>query len=492
MPAPQTEKQRRVEARITELGGELGKRHGMTRRRFLATASGMAAAFLAMNEVYGPLYRVSPAEAADREMAAERVKALKDQFVMDCHTHFLRDDTRIMTFVRQRQTVGKAGWNPALAGKEQTLEDLKFANYYKEVFLDSDTKVALLSGSPSEVPQDWFLTNEMKAEARAGEQGRGLAPHAEPRDLHPGLSGLARTGRSRDPRPQAGLVQGLYDRRQYQQEPQQAPVADGRRQARLSVLREAAQGGLRQGLRPQGTLPALRRAAVPAPARILRRARRRQGGQGLAEDELRHLSRRLPLRRWRQGRGRVDAVREDGAHRVGDRPRRHPVEVRREQRLRRRRPALRPDHHRRSARVGGDDGHARPRTRRRPRGVGHRRHLDGLAPVADRGAPAARDSRGHAEAARLQAARPRRRPGQEHDPGRDQRAALQVRAARRAGHRPHRRAEGGVRAGGEPAEQPALRLRGGGAGLTGARATRIAGRGGDSVTTRPRARGAGR
>jgi len=35
------------------------------------------------------------------------------------------------------------------------------------VFLDSDTKVALLSGSPSEVPQDWFLTNEMKAEARA-------------------------------------------------------------------------------------------------------------------------------------------------------------------------------------------------------------------------------------------------------------------------------------------------------------------------------------
>ena len=167
MPAPQTEKQRRVEARIKELGGELGKRHGMTRRRFLATASGMAAAFLAMNEVYGPLYRVSPAEAADREMAAERVKALKDQFIMDCHTHFLRDDTRIMTFVRQRQAVGKAGWNPALAGKEQTLEDLKFANYSKEVFLDSDTKVALLSGAPSDIPQDWFLTNEMKAEARA-------------------------------------------------------------------------------------------------------------------------------------------------------------------------------------------------------------------------------------------------------------------------------------------------------------------------------------
>src|SRR5919106_1392634 len=108
-----------------------------------------------------------PAEAATPELAAERSKALAGQFIMDCHTHFLRDDTRIMTFVRQREAVGKAGWNPALAGKPQTIEDLKFANYYREVFLDSDTKVALISGAPSDVPQDWFLTNEMKAEARA-------------------------------------------------------------------------------------------------------------------------------------------------------------------------------------------------------------------------------------------------------------------------------------------------------------------------------------
>src|SRR5207247_54114 len=70
-----------------------------------------------------------PAEAQTPGMAKERADALSKQFVMDCHTHFLRDDTRIMTFVRQRQAVGKAGWNKALAGKEQTIEDLKFANY---------------------------------------------------------------------------------------------------------------------------------------------------------------------------------------------------------------------------------------------------------------------------------------------------------------------------------------------------------------------------
>ncbi len=167
LPSPQTARQREVEARIREMGGALAKKHGMTRRRFLTTASGMAAAFLAMNEVYGPLYGVSRAEAQDKDAADARAKALKGQFIMDCHTHFLRDDTRIMGFVRQRQAVGKAGWNPALQDKEQTIEDLKFANYYKEIYLDSDTKVALISGSPSEIPQDWFLTNEMKAEARA-------------------------------------------------------------------------------------------------------------------------------------------------------------------------------------------------------------------------------------------------------------------------------------------------------------------------------------
>src|SRR5262245_13264927 len=167
MPAPQTAKQKEFEARVKEMGSELAKRHGLSRRAFFKTSAGMAAAFVAMNETYGPLFGVSNAEAQTPGAADERAKALKGQFVMDMHTHFLRDDTRIMTFVRQRQAVGKAGWNPALAGKEQTIDDLKFANYFKEIFLDSDTKVVCISGSYSVEQRDSFLTNEMKADARA-------------------------------------------------------------------------------------------------------------------------------------------------------------------------------------------------------------------------------------------------------------------------------------------------------------------------------------
>jgi len=158
-PLPQTRGQRQVEALLKEMGSSLARRQGVTRRRFFQTAAGMAAAFVAMNEVYGGIFEASRAEAATPELADERARALADQFIMDMHTHFLRDDTRLEGFVRSREAVGKAGWNPALAGKPQTLEDLKFANYFKEIYFDSDTKVALISGSGSEEPRDWFLTN---------------------------------------------------------------------------------------------------------------------------------------------------------------------------------------------------------------------------------------------------------------------------------------------------------------------------------------------
>ena len=129
MPLPQTAKQREFEARVKEMGAAMAKRLGMSRRRFFQTAAGMASAFLAMNETYGPIFGVSRAEAATPDQADERAKKLSRQFIMDMHTHFLRTGTSIRTFVNQRNAVGKAGWNKALGEKEQTIEDLMFQNY---------------------------------------------------------------------------------------------------------------------------------------------------------------------------------------------------------------------------------------------------------------------------------------------------------------------------------------------------------------------------
>src|SRR5260221_3173466 len=127
----------------------------------------MAAAFVPMTDVYGPLSAVGRAEAATPELADARADEMSGQFILDGHTHFLRDDTQIQTFVRMREAVGKAGWNPDLVDKPQTIEDLKFDNYVKEIYLDSDTKIALISSAPSDVAADWFLTNPMAAAARA-------------------------------------------------------------------------------------------------------------------------------------------------------------------------------------------------------------------------------------------------------------------------------------------------------------------------------------
>jgi len=166
LPAPQSGRQREVETRLLALADERARAYGTSRRRFFQSAAGMAASFLVMNQVYGPLFFVGDAGAAEPEAADARAAALRDQFIMDMHTHYLRDDTRLERFVEQREDMVEKGWNPQLKGP-QTLEDLKYANYFKEIWLDSDTKLALISSAPSVESRDWFLTNEMMAAARA-------------------------------------------------------------------------------------------------------------------------------------------------------------------------------------------------------------------------------------------------------------------------------------------------------------------------------------
>ena len=166
LPVPQTAKQREVEARLKELSDRLAGNQGLSRRRFFQTASGMAASFVVMNQVFGHLFEASIAEAATPDMAAERAHKLSGQYIIDGHTHFLRDDTRLAGFAKMRNAFGKLGWNQELSGP-QTLDDLKYANYFKEIYMDSDTKVALLSNSPSDLPQDWFIPQAQVFATRA-------------------------------------------------------------------------------------------------------------------------------------------------------------------------------------------------------------------------------------------------------------------------------------------------------------------------------------
>ena len=167
LPLPQTEQQKEVEARLIAMSDRLAKSQGLSRRRFFQTAAGMAASFVAMNDVFGRYFIASEAEAATPELAEQLAAANAGQFVFDGHTHFLRDDTRLTGFVKGREAVGQWGWNKELSGKEQTLDDLKFNNYVKEIYMDSDTKITILTNSPSVEAQDWFIPQEQVFKTRA-------------------------------------------------------------------------------------------------------------------------------------------------------------------------------------------------------------------------------------------------------------------------------------------------------------------------------------
>jgi uncharacterized protein len=165
-PLPQTRQQRQVEARIKELADTTAKKLGLSRRGFLRTGSGMAAAFVAMNDVYGRIFDVSAAEAAEPAAAAQRAQGLANQYIVDVQTHFMRDDFK-GEFMMGIVNYAAENYNPAMTTGPGglSLDALKFDNYVKYIWLDSDTKVALLSGAPFDDPAGWFLNNDQMKSA---------------------------------------------------------------------------------------------------------------------------------------------------------------------------------------------------------------------------------------------------------------------------------------------------------------------------------------
>ena len=70
VPFAQTPAQREVEERVATLARQTAQRLGVSRRRFLSGAGGMAASFVAMNEVFGHFFDASAAELVEPGAAA--------------------------------------------------------------------------------------------------------------------------------------------------------------------------------------------------------------------------------------------------------------------------------------------------------------------------------------------------------------------------------------------------------------------------------------
>ena len=156
----------------------------------------MAAAFVALNEVFGPLFEVGAAEAAEPEAAAERAQAMSRQFIIDDQVHFVRDDFKEEGLLDLAKYAAQ-NWNPDMTkDARMDLARYKFNNFVKEVYIDSDTKIALLSGAPFDDKNWWLLTNDQIEKARRMVNGiAGTQAAAVARGVHAEAAGLDGRGR---------------------------------------------------------------------------------------------------------------------------------------------------------------------------------------------------------------------------------------------------------------------------------------------------------
>ena len=193
VPPPQSPQQRQYEQRCLELAERAAQKQGLSRRHFLRTGSGMAAALIALNEVYGQSYDVHPDELLDQDAFAERWP--KNQFVFDVQTHHVDvsrqwydttpDGRAVQTFFTMLR--------PGAKSTEEALDLLNRVHYVKELFGDSDTVMAVISGVPTRtwdknpLPPDQMVETRRYVNELAGSQrvlSHGLLrPNLGPKEM---------------------------------------------------------------------------------------------------------------------------------------------------------------------------------------------------------------------------------------------------------------------------------------------------------------------
>ena len=174
LPLAQTAQQREVEARLTDLAETASKKLGVSRRSFLASSGGMAAAFIAMNQTFGHHFAVDPAEMYESAAAAE-LGVPNDVFVFDDQLHMVRDSALNNGIALRALAQGPGGgvgaagisknpfnvmgypdelgnpwtpWTDSLAQTPDVHANFTLVQFVKDVFLDSQVTVGHLTNAP--------------------------------------------------------------------------------------------------------------------------------------------------------------------------------------------------------------------------------------------------------------------------------------------------------------------------------------------------------
>ncbi len=140
MPRGVTARQRLAQELIADACATGARRHGMTRAQFLRSAAGTATALAILDRLHGSrAFAIEPHHCEDLDAARELLD--RKYFVMDVQQHHV--DLALFPdalgcALRFRDQMA-AGGCPASLGQ---------ANFVKEVFVDSETDVGVISGLP--------------------------------------------------------------------------------------------------------------------------------------------------------------------------------------------------------------------------------------------------------------------------------------------------------------------------------------------------------
>ncbi len=181
-PIPLAPVHRRARALALEAAGVNARRLAMSRRAFLVSSCGAAATLLAMNAAYGAVrrrggYYELPADAA-LDVPVARSALDKNDFVFDVQGHFVNPTgawTKRLPAGAQplKSLAASAGCRALAAPGLDYLNCLDVDRFIKDVFLDSDTDVVVLSFVPSTRNGQPLTIEEAAATARIVEKMEG-------------------------------------------------------------------------------------------------------------------------------------------------------------------------------------------------------------------------------------------------------------------------------------------------------------------------------
>lgn len=173
-PVPQNRRQRKIEDLTLAMADERARKLGVSRRSFLRSAAGTATALMAINIANGcgddddGGFAVDDCATRDPDAAREQLQG--DYFIVDVQTH-------------HADLEGPVGSVPALGdfyrnfricypGMQLSdctpgeLNELSRMNYIKEVLIDSETAVAMMSGIPAPNSSLELIGNDAMAATR--------------------------------------------------------------------------------------------------------------------------------------------------------------------------------------------------------------------------------------------------------------------------------------------------------------------------------------